>query len=103
MSLAIWSVSPSGTRNTRATSRMAARALSVPNVMICPCLERSERDDLPDTVATVTLADILDDLTATLEAKVHVDIRHRDAFGVEKTLEEQAEREWIDGGDAESI
>ena len=66
-------------------------------------LERAEGDDLPDRVAPVLVAHILDDLAAPLLAEVDVDVGHRDAFRIEEALEEQVELERADVGDAERI
>ena len=57
----------------------------------CPRLQRTERDDLAHRIASVLLADVLDDFTATLEAEVDVDVRHGDAIRVEEPLEEKVE------------
>jgi hypothetical protein len=66
-------------------------------------LHRPEGDDLPDRVAPVPLAHVLDDLAAPLEAEVHVDVRHRDAFRIQEALEEEVELERADVGDPERV
>ena len=64
-----------------------------------PRLQRTERDDLAHRIASVLLADVFDDFTATLEAEVDVDVRHGDAIGVEEPLEEKVEFKGIHVGD----
>ena len=63
-------------------------------------LHRPERDDLPDARAAVALANVLDDLPTPLETEIDVDVRHRHAFGIQETLEEEIELERADVGDA---
>src|SRR6266699_125985 len=46
--------------------------------------QRPERDDLADGLAAVALPRVLENLAAALEAKIEIDIRHRDAFGMRK-------------------
>src|SRR5215217_1944700 len=65
--------------------------------------EGSERDDLADGVATVETSDVVDDVTAASDTEVDIDIRHRDAPGVEKALEEEVVLERIDVGDLEAV
>ena len=62
-------------------------------------LQLSVRDDLRDAIVAVFLLDVADDLVAPVLAEVDVEVRHRDALGIEKALEEQAEAEWIEIGD----
>ena len=50
---------------------------------------RSERDDLDYFIPAVFFRDIIDHFPAALELEVHVDIRHRNALRVQKSLEEQ--------------
>ena len=64
---------------------------------------RAERDDLDDTVTTVLSDDIINDFLASLEAEVHVDIRHGHTFRVEKTLEDQTVFERIKICNAERV
>src|SRR5581483_12176964 len=66
-------------------------------------LERSERDDLTDRLASVPLPHILDDLTATLEAEIEVNVRHRNPLGIEKPLEQEIKLERVDLGDAQRV
>ena len=79
---------PNGRPSTRPTSRTAARACSLPNVMICAT--RS---------APYSLAHIVDDAVAAFLAEVDVEIRHRHALGIEEALEQQVEADRIEIGD----
>ncbi len=63
----------------------------------------AESDDLGNVVAAVFLRDVVDDLAAAVHAEIDIDIRHGDAFGIEKALEEQFVLERIDIGDAEGV
>ncbi len=67
------------------------------------CGHRVEGDDLRDLIVAVRALDVLDDLAATVHAEVDVDIRHRDALGVEEALEEQLVLERIDVGDLHDV
>src|SRR4029078_3549642 len=103
MSLATRSTSEIGISSTRPTSRTAARAFLVPDVRIRGAvsrggarLHRAERDDLRDVLAAVLFRDVRDDLAAPALAEVHVDIRQRDALGIEKALEIQVEVQRVD-------
>jgi hypothetical protein len=49
----------------------------------------SEGHDLADRILPVQLRDVIDYLTAAADAEINVDVRHRDAFGVKETLEEE--------------
>ena len=60
-------------------------------------------DDLRDAVAPVFVRDIVDHAIAAVHAEVDVEVRHRDAFGVEETLEQQVVLQRIDVGDAERV
>ena len=64
---------------------------------------RAEGDDLRHMVAAVEAVDVVDDLAAPVDAEVHVDIRHGDAFGVQKALEEQAVFYRINVGDVQAV
>ncbi len=66
-------------------------------------LERAEGDDLPGAVRAVLARDVVDHLAATLVAEVDVEIGHRDALGVEETLEEQVVLEGVDVRDPQRI
>jgi hypothetical protein len=66
-------------------------------------LQRSEGDDLRHLLAAVALLHIADHLVAPLLAEVDIEIRHRDAFGIEKALEQKAEADRIEVRDRERI
>ena len=66
-------------------------------------LERSERDDLPNRVAAVFFAHVVDHLASPLHAEVHVDVRHRHALRIQEALEQEVELERADVGDAERV
>ena len=65
--------------------------------------ERAEGDDLPDPVAPIGLLDIGDHLLAAVHAEIDVEIRHRDAVGVQKPLEQELVAQRIEIGDGERI
>ena len=64
-------------------------------------LQLSVRDDLSDAIRAVLLLDVADDLVAPVLAEVDVEVRHRNALGVEETLEQQAEPQRIKIGNRE--
>ena len=64
---------------------------------------RAEGDDLRHMVAAVEAVDVVDDLAAPVDAEVHVDIRHGDAFGVQKALKEQAVFYRVNVGDVQAV
>ncbi len=74
-------------------------------------LQRPEADDLRDAHlvgrrlrgAVVLLGDVADHRVAPAHAEVDVDVRHRDAFGVEEALEEDVVLDRVDAGDAEAV
>ena len=66
-------------------------------------LESPEGDDLAHRLPAVARAHVLDHLTPALEAEVEVDVRHRDALGVEEPLEQQIELEGVDVGDPQCV
>ena len=59
-------------------------------------LQRTEGDDHRHAVSAVLVAHITNDFAAPLLAEVDVEVRHRDAFGVEKSLEEQIEPDGVE-------
>ena len=65
--------------------------------------ERAEGDDLRDAVAAVALLDVGDHLLAAVHAEVDVEVRHRDAVGVQEPLEEQAVAQRVEVGDGERV
>ena len=66
-------------------------------------LQRTEGDDLRHLVAAVALLHVVDHLAAPVLAEVDVEVRHRDAFGIEEALEQQAEADRIEIGDGQRI
>ena len=68
-----------------------------------PRLQRPEGNDLRDLIAAVTLLDIVDDFAAAVLAEVDIEVRHRDTFGIEKALEQQAEPDRIEIGNRQRI
>ena len=66
-------------------------------------LQGAEGDDLGDPVVPIPRLYVADDLVAPVLAEVDVEVRHRDALGVEKTLEQEAETDRIEVGDGERI
>ena len=52
-------------------------------------LDRPVGDDLADPALAVLLGDIADDLTTSTLVEVDVEVRHRDAVGIEEPLEDQ--------------
>ncbi len=66
-------------------------------------LQGAEGDDLGDAVAAVPLLHIPDDLVAPVLAEIDIEIRHRDALGIEKALEQKPKANGIEIGDGERI
>ena len=60
-------------------------------------------DDLRHMVRTVFAVDVVDDLLPTLVAEIHVEIRHTDALGVQKALEDQVIADGVDIRDANTV
>ena len=54
-------------------------------------------------VHAVFFLHVLDDAVAALIVKIHVDIRHRDAFGVQETLEQEVVPDGVQVGDAQAV
>ena len=63
--------------------------------------KRAESDDLCDAVGAVALAHVGDHLVAPFLAEVDVEIRHRDAFGIQEPLEQKAEAQRVEIGNGE--
>ena len=63
----------------------------------------AEGDDLRNAALTVFLADVFDHFATARFAEVDVDIRRRNALGIEETFEEQPELERIDVRNAEHV
>ena len=68
-----------------------------------PGQHRAERDDLGDVVLAVFPPDVGDDLVAPAVLEVDVDVRHRDAVGVEEPLERELVQDGVDRRDAERV
>ena len=64
-------------------------------------LQFSEGDDLRDPVAAVFVLDVVQHLVAPVLAEVDVEVRHRDALGIEEALEQQAPAQRIEVGDGQ--
>lgn len=54
-------------------------------------------------VRTVFAVDVVDDLLSALVTEVHVKIRHTDALGVQKALENQVIADGVDICDAHTV
>ncbi len=63
----------------------------------------AERGDLRHALRAELAAHIVDHAVAAVLAEVDVEVRHRDALGIQETLEEQVVAQWIEVGDAERI
>src|SRR5580658_6065179 len=90
-SFASRSTSGRGTLSTRPTSRIAARAAMVPNVMICATRSRPY---FSCTYARTRSPHIIE---------VDVDVRHLHALAVEEALEDESVLERLDVGDVEHV
>ena len=64
---------------------------------------RSKGDDLANRFAPVKLGNVIDHVAAAADAEIDIDIGHRDAFGIEKPLEQQIILQRIDVGDPHAI
>ena len=64
---------------------------------------RAIGNDLPDTVCTVLVGDVLDDPVAAFHAEVDIEVGHRDAFWIEKALEKKIVSQWIQVSYADGI
>src|SRR4029079_15778409 len=67
------------------------------------CLQRAEGDDLRHLVTPIALLHIADHLVPAVLAEVDVEIRHRNALGIEKPLEQQNEPDRIQIRDRECV
>ena len=63
----------------------------------------AKRDDLRHMILPVALLDVFYDLFAANVTKIHVNIRHGDALGIEKTLKEEGILQGIDVRDPQDI
>ena len=59
-------------------------------------LDRPVRDDLADPVVAVSVSDIADYLAAPTLVEVNVEVRHRNAVGIEEPLEDQSVHQRIE-------
>ena len=66
-------------------------------------LHRPERDDLRDVLAAVLARHVLDHFAAPALAEIDVDVRQRDALGVEEALEDEVVLDRIDVGDPQAV
>ena len=66
-------------------------------------LQRAEGDDLRDLVAAVFFLHVADHLVAPVLAEIDVEVRHRDALGIEEALEQKPEADRIEIGDGERV
>ncbi len=66
-------------------------------------LQGAEGDDLGDLIAAVAILHITDHLVAAILAEVDVEVRHRDAFGIEEALEQQPEAQRIEVGHGQRV
>ena len=66
-------------------------------------LHGPEGDDLGHVLPAVLARDVLDDLAPPALAEVDVDVRQRDAFRVEETLEDEIELQRVDVGDLQAV
>ena len=60
-------------------------------------------DDVRHLVGAILVGDILQHLGAPVIIKVHIDIRQRDAVGIEETLEKEVILDGVDIGDAQAV
>ena len=64
----------------------------------------SKGNDLRDPAFAVFLANVFEHFTPPCFAKIHrVDVRHRDALGIQKAFEDQSVLQWIDVGNAHHV
>src|SRR5690606_25132553 len=65
----------------------------------CTGLQLAECDDLGDLIVPVALLHIADHLAAPRLAEIDVEVRHRNALRIEKSLEQQTQSYRIEVGD----
>ena len=63
----------------------------------------AEGDNLGNVVIPVEAMDIVNNLTATVDTEVNVDIRHGDTLGVQKPLEKEAVFDGVNVGDLQAV
>ncbi len=66
-----------------------------------PRLQLAEGYDLGDVIAAIFALHVTDHLAPPRFAEIDVEVRHRHAFGVEESLEQQAQADGIEIGDGE--
>ncbi len=66
-------------------------------------LHRPEGDDLRDLLASVFLRDVVDHLAAAPLAEIDVDIRQRDAVGIQEALEDEVVVDRVDVRDPHAV
>ena len=66
-------------------------------------LQRAEGDDLRDLVAAVFFLHVADHFVAPVLAEIDVEVRHRDALGIEEALEQKPEADRIEIGDGQRV
>ena len=67
------------------------------------CLDGGIGDDLSDSLLAVLLRCVPDHVRASTFVEIDVDIRHRDAFGVQESFEEQSVFDRIEFGDSQRV
>ena len=67
------------------------------------CLDGGIGDDLSDSLLAVLLRCVADHVRASTFVEIDVDIRHRDAFGVQESFEQQSVFDRIEFGDAQCV
>ena len=85
---------------------MATLSISLNGMPMARPTSRSERAsghgaegrDLRNAIVAVLADDVADDFVATVVGEVDVDVREREAVGIEESLEDQAVLEWIERG-----
>ena len=64
---------------------------------------RSERNDLCYVVDTISFGNVIDDFATFHIAKIDIDIRHRNTFGIQESLKEELIFERIDIADTQQV
>ena len=63
----------------------------------------AEGGDLADSILSIFLADVVDNLLPPIHAEVDIDIRHGDTVDIQESLEQQVVAQGVDVGDAQGI
>ena len=69
----------------------------------CLCLDGGIGNDLSDSLFAVFLRGVADHVRASAFVEIDVDIRHRDAFRIQESLEEQSVFDRIEFGDSQRV